>query len=106
MSKAFSALIWLLGCAQLFPLYAEDSEHELFNFNVGGGLTVPLNPTGRYLGVNASANSGVGVNFNKHSSIEGDFMWNGLSPTRDLVQAIDRPTGSVNLFSATANYRF
>jgi Outer membrane protein beta-barrel domain len=106
MSKTVSALIWLLGCALLFPLYAEDSEHELFNFNVGGGLTVPLNPTGRYLGVNGSASSGVGVNFNRHNSIEGDFMWNGLSPTRDLVQAIDRPTGSVNLFSATANYRF
>jgi Outer membrane protein beta-barrel domain len=106
MSRTISALIWLLGSALLFPLRAEDSEHELFNFNVGGGLSVPLNPTGRYVGVNGSANTGMGVNFNKHNSIEGDFMWNGLSPTRNLVQAIDRPRGSVNLFSVTGNYRF
>ena len=106
MSRTISALIGLLGSALLFPLRAEDSEHELFNFNVGGGLSVPLNPTGRYVGVNGSANTGMGVNFNKHNSIEGDFMWNGLSPTRNLVQAIDRPRGSVNLFSVTGNYRF
>ena len=82
MSRIISAFIWLLGCALLSPLHAEDSELQLLNFNVGGGLTVPLNPTARYLGVNGNAGSGMGVNFNKHNSIEGDFMWNGLSPTR------------------------
>jgi hypothetical protein len=106
MSRIISAFIWLLGCALLFPLQAQDSELQLLNFNVGGGLTVPLNPTGRYLGVNGNAGSGVGANFNKHNSIEGDFMWSGLSPTLNLVQAIDRPTGSVNLYSVTGNYRF
>jgi hypothetical protein len=106
MSRIISAFVWLLGCALLSPLHAEDSEHELFNFNVGGGLTVPLNPTARYLGVNGNAGSGMGVNFNKHNSIEGDFMWNGLSPTVNLVQTINRPTGSVNLYSVTGNYRF
>jgi hypothetical protein len=106
MSRIISAFIWLLGSALLFPLQAQDSELQLLNFNVGGGLTVPLNPTGRYLGVNGNAGSGVGANFNKHNSIEGDFMWSGLSPTLNLVQAIDRPTGSVNLYSVTGNYRF
>ena len=106
MLRTISAFIWLLGCALLFPLQAQDSELQLLNFNVGGGLTVPLNPTGRYLGVNGNAGSGVGANFNKHNSIEGDFMWSGLSPALNLVQAIDRPTGSVNLFSVTGNYRF
>lgn len=106
MLRIISAFIWLLGCALLFPLQAQDSELQLLNFNVGGGLTVPLNPTGRYLGVNGNAGSGVGANFNKHNSIEGDFMWSGLSPALNLVQAIDRPTGSVNLFSVTGNYRF
>ena len=106
MSRIISAFIWLLGCALLFPLQAQDSELQLLNFNVGGGLTVPLNPTGRYLGVNGNAGSGVGANFNKHNSIEGDFMWSGLSPALNLIPAIDRPTGSVNLFSVTGNYRF
>jgi Outer membrane protein beta-barrel domain len=105
MSRTLFALVWLLGCA-LVPLQADDSELQLFNFNVGGGLSVPLNPTARYLGVNGNAGAGAGANFNRHNSIEGDFMWSGLSPTLNLVQAIDRPRGSVNLYSVTGNYRF
>ena len=61
MSRIISAFVWLLGCALLSPLHAEDSEHELFNFNVGGGLSVPLNPTIRYVGVDGNAGSGMGV---------------------------------------------
>jgi hypothetical protein len=106
MSRITSAFIWLLGCALLFPLQAQNSELQLLNYNVGGGLTVPVNPTGRYLGVNGNAGTGVGVNFNRHNSIEGDFMWSGLSPTLNLAQAIDRPTGSVNLYNVGGNYRF
>jgi len=97
---------FLLGCAVLFPVQTLDSEFQLINFNVGGGLSVPLNPTGRFLGVNGNADTGMGANFNKYNSIEGDFMWSGLSPTLNLVHPIDRPTGSINLFSVTGNYRF
>ncbi len=106
MSRIVSAFIWLLGCALLSPLHAEDSELQLLNFNLGGGLSVPLNPTARYVGVDGNAGTGMGANFTKHNSIEGDFMWSGLSPTVNLLPAIDRPTGSVNLYNVTGNYRF
>jgi hypothetical protein len=106
MSGRSSALISLLGAACLFPLRAQDQELQMLNFNVGGGLSVPLNPTGRYLGVNGNAGSGMGANFDKHNSIEGDFMWSGLSPSLSLVHPIGTPTGSVNLFTVTGNYRF
>jgi hypothetical protein len=56
--------------------------------------------------VNGNATSGAGANFNKHNSIEGDFLWSGLSPNISLVHPINTPTGSVNLFSVTGNYRF
>jgi hypothetical protein len=55
MSRRSSALICLLGAVCLFPLRAQDQELQMLNFNVGGGLSVPLNPTGRYLGVNGNA---------------------------------------------------
>ena len=106
MPRIVSAVICLLGGAFLFPLHAEDSELEMFNLNVGGGLSVPLNPTGRLFGVDGNASTGMGANFNKYNSIEGDFMWSGLSPSLNLVHPIDRPTGSVNLFTVTGNYRF
>lgn len=106
MSRIISALIGLLGGALFFPLGAQEPDLQMFNFNVGGGLSVPLNPTARYFGVNGNATTGMGANFNKHNSIEGDFMWSGLSPSISLIHPIDRPTGSVNLFAVTGNYRF
>jgi hypothetical protein len=61
MLRIVSAFTWLLGCALLFPLHADDSELQLLNVNVGGGLSVPLNPTIRYVGVDGNAGSGMGV---------------------------------------------
>jgi hypothetical protein len=101
-----AVVIYSLGAALLFPLNAQDLENEMFNFNVGGGLSVPLNPTGRYFGVSGNAGTGMGANFNKHNSIEGDFLWSGLSPSLSLVHPINSPTGSVNLYTLTGNYRF
>jgi hypothetical protein len=74
MSRMIAVLICPLGAALLFPLNAQDLENEMFKFNVGGGLSVPLNPTGRYFGESGNAGTGMGANFNKHNSIEGDFM--------------------------------
>ncbi len=105
MSIKIFASIYLL-MAIPFSLRAQDPDLERLNFNVGGGFSVPLNPTARYVGVDGSVSTGVGTNFNRHNSIEGDFMWNGLSPIRSLVPLIDRPRGSVNLYSVTGNYRF
>jgi hypothetical protein len=97
--------IGLFGAVLLLPLFAQD-DLELLNFNVGGGLTVPLNPTARYVGVNGNGTIGAGANFNKKNSIEGDFMWNGLSPATSLVHPLSTPTGSINVFSVTGEYRF
>jgi hypothetical protein len=77
----------------------EHPELQLLNFNVGGGFSVPLNPTARFLGVNGNADTGMEANFNKYNSIEGDFMWSGLSPTVNLALPENRPMG-------TGNYRF
>ena len=67
---------------------------------------MPVNPTARYFGVNGNVVTGVGANFNKNNSIEGDFLWSGLLPALSLVHPINTPTGNVNLFSLTGNYRF
>ena len=94
MLRMIAVVICSLGAALLFPLNAQDLENEMFNFNVGGGLSVPLNPTGRYFGVSGNAGTGMGANFNKHNSIEGDFMWSGLSPSLSLVHPTNSPTGA------------
>jgi hypothetical protein len=105
MSRIISRLIAMLGTVFFFPLYAQD-ELQMFNFNVGGGLSVPLNPTGRYFGVNGTAGAGAGANFNGYNSLEGDFLWSGLSPNVRLIHPINNPTGNVNVYSVSGDYRF
>ena len=92
-------------CCLALPLPGQEQEFRRVNFNAGGGLSVPLNPTARYSGVNGNATAGVGVNFDKHNSVEGDFLWIGLPPTHSLVRPIYTPDVSVNLFGLTGEYR-
>jgi hypothetical protein len=75
------------------------------NFNIGGGLSMPVNPTARYFGVNGNVVTGVGANFNKNNLIEGDFLWSGPSPALSLIHPINTPTGNVNLFSLNWRWR-
>lgn len=106
MFRTICVVLWSLGAAPLFPQATQSEDLEMLNFNVGGGFSVPLNPTGRYFGVNGSFGIGMGANVNKHNSIEGDFTWSGLTPSISLIHPVNRPTGNVNVFSLTGNYRF
>src|SRR5690242_6313281 len=104
MSKKLFSYIVALSTVWLVPLEAE--ELQLFNFNIGGGISAPLNPIARFVGVSGNFVSGAGVNLNKHSSIEGDFMWSGLPPNLTAIHPVLAPRGSMNLYSLTANYRY
>jgi hypothetical protein len=106
MLKGTVAPIVFLYAAWPFGLNAQVQDLRTFNFNVGGGLSVPLNPTARYVGVNGNATTGVGANLSKHNSVEGDFLWIGLPPNRSLARPIYTPNVSVNLFGLTGEYRF
>ena len=109
MSRTILIILGLATIPGLVPLEAQDwnaDDLRMLNFNIGGGLSIPLNPTGRYVGVNGSAVAGAGANFDRQNSIEGDFMWNGLSPSVALVRPTNAPFGSVNVYSLTGEYRF
>jgi hypothetical protein len=98
---------FILLCAGWFSfLHAQDVDLGRLNFNIGGGLSVPLNPTARYTGVNGNGTSGLGANFDSHNSVEGDFLWVGLPPNRSLAHPIFTPDVNINLFALTGQYRF
>jgi hypothetical protein len=103
MSKKILFCIGFLSVAWLAPLKAQ--ELQLLTFAIGGGISAPLNPTAQYVGVSGNFVSGAGVNINKNNSIEGDFMWSGLPPSLSILHPINAPTGSMNLYTLTANYR-
>lgn len=79
MLKRLLFTIGLISAAWLAPLRAQD--YSKFNFNIGGGISTPLNPTGQYAGVSENFASGAGYNIDKHNSITGEFMWSNLPPT-------------------------
>lgn len=106
MVRRTVAVVVFLSAAWLSPLPAQDPELHTVNFNLGGGLSVPLNPTARYAGVSGNATTGLGVNLDRHNGLEGDFLWAGLPPNRSLSRPFFTPNVSVNLFALTGQYRF
>lgn len=104
MSKKIMVLAGLLAALGVVPLCAED--FSKFAFDIGGGVTAPLNPTARYVGVSGNFTTGAGYNIDKHNSILGEFMWSGLPPSLFTLQPVTAPFGNVNLYSGTAVYRY
>jgi hypothetical protein len=92
----------LLSMAGLARLQAQN--FTKFNFNIGGGVTTPLNPTANYVGLSGNFDVGAGYNINKSNAIIGEFMWNGLPPNR-FLQLPGLPFGNINLYMITVNYR-
>ena len=84
------------------PLLALDN----YTFNVGGGISTPLNPTGQHAGTSGNAVIGAGYRINKRQSVIGEFMWSGLPPNRFVLQPVNMPFGKINLYTVTANYRY
>jgi hypothetical protein len=92
----------LLSVAGWAPLHAGD--FSKFNFNIGGGITTPINPTANYVGLSGNFAVGAGYNLDKKNSIIGEFQWNGLPPNT-IIHLPLAPFGSMNMYSITTNYR-
>ncbi len=103
MSKIILTTISLLVAVCLMPVHAQD--YSRFAFNMGGGLTTPLNPTGAYAGLSGNFTVGAGYNIDKKNAIIGEFMWSGLPSNMFVLQPVKAPTSSINLYSLTVNYR-
>jgi hypothetical protein len=103
MYKRILVSIILLSVAGLTRLRAGDL--STFAFDIGGGMSAPLNPTATYAGLSGNFTVGAGYNIDKHNSIIGEFMWNGLPPNT-VVRVPDAPYGSMSLYTITTNYRY
>jgi hypothetical protein len=107
-------VVFLIAAACGRDARAQEGENSKITTNIGMGVSVPLNPTGRFVNNSVNFVVGVGYNVDKHKrhSIIGQFMWSGLSPDREAflpIRAIDgfqRISGSSNLFTLTGNYRY
>jgi hypothetical protein len=100
MSKRIVISIALLTVVS-HPAYSQDSR---VNTNIGGGVSVPLNPTGKYAGAGGTFAVGAGYNFDKYNSLVGEFMWSALPPTISTLLPGEGLHRSSNLYTATGNY--
>ena len=96
-------MLTLLGAISAIPLFAEN---DTFTFNMGGGISTPLNPTGQYAGTSGNFETGAGYKINRHSAIIGEFMWSGLPPNLFVLHPVSAPFGNINAYALTANYRY
>lgn len=103
MTKRLLLSISLVTVAGRFPLQAQD--FSKLAFNIGGGISSPLNPTGQYTGLSANFSMGAGYNIDKSNSIVGEFLWTDLPPNLFSLHPIDAPRGNISLYTLTANYR-
>ena len=101
MSKKILVSVAAFLSSWLIPLYAQSR----LTFNIGGGVSTPLNPTAAYTGVSGNFNLGAGYNINSKNSVSGEFLWSGLPGNFFVLHPIDSPSGSINLYSLAANYR-
>src|SRR4051812_40690781 len=77
-----------------------------FSVYAGGGISAPLNPTGQYAGTSGNVLTGAGYKISKRNAILGEFLWSGLPPNNFVIHPLDAPSGSINVYSLTANYRY
>ena len=101
MTGKILVAIGLVGAGWMAPLEAQSR----FVFNTGGGISTPLNPTGAYTGLSGNFKVGAGYALNSKNSIDGEFLWSGLPPDITNLHPVNSPSGNMNIYSLTVNWR-
>src|SRR5689334_12085667 len=94
-----------VGLLTVASMSLQAQDYSKFAFNIGGGITTPLNPAGAYAGVSSNFVLGMGYNIDKKNAVIGEFMWSGLPSNLSVIQPVQAPSSNIKLYSLTANYR-
>src|SRR5260370_40926187 len=84
---------------------AQEAEHK-WTANVGAGFTPLVGALDRRLDNGWNISFGGGYNFNRHFSLGGQIMYNGLGVSRGLLQEVGVPDGNARVWAITAEPRF
>jgi hypothetical protein len=113
-----SAVSMFLTCcgaiAQTAPPMAveEGNDNPRVNVHLSTPIVIPLNPTAQAVHLGFGLGIGGGYNFTRHHAAVGDFLWNNLFPTNEVLvklrKSLNEPTldASVGLYGLTGNYRY
>ncbi len=95
--KRIASFLALCGLSA-FPALAQFSH---FTGWVGGGFTEPVKDIGTRLDMGWNAGGGIGINFERHTGILVDFMFNDLSINNATLNAIQVPNGTNRVWGFT-----
>lgn len=116
IARALARVGLAVSLVGLGVLHAQDEdrfgEDSKLNTNLGMTITAPVNPTARFVDFGWGFVAGAGYSFNNRHALIGEFMWNRVYASDAALRPIRRAlagqnlSGSNNLFSLTANYRY
>ena len=90
----------------------EGNDNPRANVHLSTPIVIPLNPTAQAVHLGFGLGIGGGYNFTRQHAAVGDFLWNNLFPTNQVLaklrQASNEPTldAKVGLYGLTGNYRY
>jgi len=90
--------LWVLF---LFALLVQPATSQSFNFNIGGGLGVPVSQTGNFAKTSYNFVAGAGPNLFPHVKLVGEFMLQGLPVQGGVIREFKLSPKDVKLFSPT-----
>jgi hypothetical protein len=94
----------LMSLALLFS--GQAAVAQTYNFNVGGGFTMPQGDTSVFTNVDGNFEIGGGVNIFRFLGIQGEYMWNGLRLKDSIVRRATIADAHSRLHSLTGNLIF
>jgi hypothetical protein len=83
--SVFGLLVTLLGGSVRADEGQANTAASQVNLHIGGGIGVPLDPTGKFAGIGGTFQAGAGPNLGNHHSIVGEFMWHALPPNQSAL---------------------
>jgi hypothetical protein len=90
----------------------EGNDNPRANVHLSTPIVIPLNPTAQAVSLGFGLGIGGGYNFTRKHALVGDFLWNNLFPTNQVLvklrQTLSDPSvdASVGLYGLTGNYRY
>jgi len=89
MAKQNLIVVGLVATLFAIPVHADETQpspvESQVNLHIGGGIGVPLDPTGKFAGIGGTFQAGAGPNLGSHHSIVGEFMWHALPPNQSAL---------------------
>jgi len=104
----------LIGLVPVPILHAQDDcvDDCRLNTNLAMIINVPVSSSAQVIGTGWGIVGGAGYNFNRHSAVVGEAMWNRVYPSGGALQPLQTALqskelqGNTDFYALTANYRY